>query len=437
MLNSPASQYGEMNIFFLGLISIQRQIDRDLFRYKLESNTHGTPITIECRGDPDYGIPHGIDNDFYSAIIHLYVEQGSPEDGVVRTTAYELLKISNRDHNKQNYQMLKNSLNRLYLSDFYLASAWMNKAAMRWETVTFKHIDKLRFTSDESTQLSNRSIILITLPQEIVSSVRSGYLLQFNEEILRDLRESSTRGLYRLLEARRRDPLDPSKTVDEFTENLMQWGQTCKILYDRADKVRRTLEPAHQELTEKGYIKNVEYVGRGQTQSVTYTFHPTPQKIPDSSKVDLLRSFGVFPKAAQRYAIDHEKWVEPVVRRYREMVAQNYQVDNPAGMIIKMLKDPESFGVTLEEPKALPAVAVQVNQKPVEVEPTITEEQTLATIRFLVQNLKGLPVRYQDACLHRLENEPGLVHELLKKITAAGADVQTRMALVREYSQLD
>ncbi|GGJ58977.1 replication initiator protein A [Deinococcus roseus] len=435
--------YAEMNVHYLGLISIQRQIDKKDWRWRIEETRNGRQTVIECLGNQEYGVPHGNDNDFYNAIIHQYVENNMPEDGVVQVTAYELLKLSGKTDNNQNYDALRESLHRLYLSAFFVSQAWLNKKNTRWETVSFKHIDKLRFTSDDEANLSNRSIIQITLPVEITESVRAGYLLPVDGSVLKALKQPTSRALYRLLEARRRDPQDPGMVLESFEENVMIWGQVCKLFGGRSDKIRRSLDHAHEELIENGYLKAVEFEGRGKTQTIIYRFNSRVIPEPDKAKVQLLESHGIWPVQARHYAMEYAHLVEPVVRRYQQMLSKGYTPENPAGLIIKMLKEPDQFGVSLQElPASIPAPAEPTIKPPknptTEVLSPIDLEGKRGTVTFLAQRLgKRVSMRHLDAFLDRLKNDDAFALSMFEQFSTAMLDSEQQAQLVVSSLQGD
>ncbi|MCH1927316.1 replication initiator protein A, partial [Shewanella sp. C31] len=141
-----------------------------------------------------------------------------------------------------------------------LSEAW--RADGRWQSVTFRYVEKLEYTSSREGQLDRSSVLRITLAKEIVRSVRNQYVKPIDIEFMASLRRPLSRALYRLLDAQRFSPEYPSP-LPRFQVSLMEWAAACKIVHKRPDKIRRTLEPAHQELLERRYLASVEYVGRG------------------------------------------------------------------------------------------------------------------------------------------------------------------------------
>ena len=56
----------------------------------------------------------------------------------------------------------------------------------------------------------------------------------------------------------------------------MDLAQRCGIASDKPDKIRRTLDPIHQDLLATGYLHEVQVAGRGRKQMVSYQFGQPP-----------------------------------------------------------------------------------------------------------------------------------------------------------------
>lgn len=101
----------------------------------------------------------------------------------------------------------------------------------------------------------------------------------------------------------------------------MEWAAACKIVHKRPDKVRRTLEPAHQELLERRYLRSVEYLGRGRNQIIVYTFGEEAGGVPDAEAINLLIAEGLsFTSAyslARRFSLEH---IRERVERFRAIL---------------------------------------------------------------------------------------------------------------------
>lgn len=331
--------YSEINVSRLGLISVQKQIAPDFLGW-VQTYELDETVEVRCIAHQDYGVPHGVDSDVFNAILHLYVIKGASEDGRVSCSIYELLRTAGINVNSRSYAQVKESVQRLLLSQYTISRAWRDHLRNRWITATFRHIENALYTENEKHVFDSASIMEIHLPKLVVDSIRAGYNLPLEDALLKDMAQPTTRSLYRLLEAQRRDPEDPSRMEHTITRNLSEWAETCKLQFsDKPDRVRRSLEKAHEEMLKVGYLSNVEYHGRGKNQTITYHFNNKPTLVAPSDLVDLLTRHGITPGVARKLAAQYPDQVRPAVKQFETMLASNYPVNNKAGLLYKMVEN--------------------------------------------------------------------------------------------------
>lgn len=120
----------------------------------------------------------------------------------------------------------------------------------------------------------------------------------------------------------------------------MEWAAACKIVHKRPDKVRRTLEPAHQELIARRYLQSVEYVGRGQNQVIVYTFGEEAGQPVEQAALELLLAEGLsFTSAyslARRYPLAR---IQERIQRYRAILESGYRPKNKLGFLVDVIRD--------------------------------------------------------------------------------------------------
>ncbi|SDF48490.1 Plasmid replication initiator protein [Thermus arciformis] len=349
--------FDEANVARLGLISIQERIPEGYASWEEEFEFLGKPVKLACYASEKVGgVPHGLDNEVSLALIALYFNAGSPEDGTFTATPYQILKLMGLDTSGYYYNALKESLMRLTTATYVLSEAWRENG--RWQSVTFRYIEKLEYTSSPQGKLDRSSVLRITLAKEIVRSLKNQYVKPIDIEFMASLRRPLSRALYRLLDAQRFSPENPSP-LPRFEVNLMEWAAACKIVHKRPDKVRRTLEPAHQELLERRYLQSVEYVGRGQNQTVVYVFGEEAGSVPDAEAVELLMAEGLsFTSAyslARRYSLEH---IRARVERFRAILASGYKPKNRLGFLVDVIRDESGkYAHALPSPNARRAQA--------------------------------------------------------------------------------
>lgn len=235
------------------------------------------------------------------------------------------------------YQALKESLLRLSTATYVLSEAW--RADGRWQSVTFRFVDKLEYTTDPEERLDRASVLRITLAKEVVRSLKNRYVKPIDIEFMASLHRPLSRALYRLLDAQRFSPENPAP-LTRFEVPLMEWAAACKIVHKRPDKVRRTLEPAHQELIARRYLQSVEYVGRGQNQVIVYTFGEEAGQPVEQAALELLLAEGLsFTSAyslARRYPLAR---IQERIQRYRAILESGYRPKNKLGFLVDVIRD--------------------------------------------------------------------------------------------------
>jgi plasmid replication initiation protein len=289
--------FDEANVARLGLISVQERIPPEYASWEVHFLREGQPASLTCDALPRFGgVPHGLDNDVATALIELYLEEGANEHGLIHTTANALLERAGWARNGHYYGVLRDALNRLSTATYTATNSWYD-TRRRWVTAKFHYLDEVEFSSEELSpdgmNLGRASIIRIRLSNTLVRSVRSRYLKPFDTQFVRSLERPLTRALYRLLDAQRYSAECLEKVVDCFEVGLQEWAQACKIADLRPDKVRRTLESAHTDLLERGYLEAVAYEGRGQKQRITYRFRAvenTLETVKEPEKTSSLES---------------------------------------------------------------------------------------------------------------------------------------------------
>ncbi|SMB80611.1 replication initiator protein A [Deinococcus hopiensis] len=343
MTEKEIKRFDELNIARLSLISVQERIPVGYRDWSVELEDGDRRYRVTCQAMPEYGVPHGIDTDITAALVNLYIDQGAPTDGTVTCTPYQLLQMAGLDTSGRYYAALDESLRRLTTTNYFIAEGWRDHPRKRWTNVNFRYIDRLEFSSGEAERLDASSILKITLPQEIARSVRSGFIKPLDLSFMQTLKRPPTRALYRLLDAQRRDPENPEQVAMSYEVGLMEWAEACKIITDRPSLAVRTLDAAHEELIEKGFLKSVEYLGRGKKKLLHYTFGEAFIP-PDPLLMQGLTDIGITPTRALQLVREHgEALIADTFTRYQAIVAEGYKPRSRPAFFVDLLKNPGKY----------------------------------------------------------------------------------------------
>ncbi|MFC4637869.1 replication initiator protein A [Deinococcus hohokamensis] len=310
MTDSPSSHRSaidDLNVSRLNLIVALDKVDSQ--QWSVEGHLEDRVFRITCKAGVDNLVPHGLDNDVSAALVNLYIAQGCPEDGAILTSATELLTMCGWSINGYYYAALNASLDRLSSAKYTISGGWRDHPNRRWTHASFHFIERLEFsTPDKEVRLfDTRTILKVTLAQDIRASVNSGYVKPLDTDFMVKLNRPRTRALYRILDAARYDINNPDVPLAFIERNVLEWGDQCKINTNgRAWQVVKTLAAPHDELIKRGYLREVTYSGRGKDQRIRYDF--VQDYVPVDPVVSRrLSENGITTGVARKLMKDHDR----------------------------------------------------------------------------------------------------------------------------------
>lgn len=359
--HNPKTITDERFIAQLGIISVQNRIDLTLQNQRWVSRYAIAGRKYHIQGfAADFGRPRGVDADVLTSLETLFLLQGCPADNTVTTTAHEVLQLSNIHNKGENYYRLKESLMRLWRVGFLITEAHAIPGST-WRTYfnkTLSLITEIQFWGqsgpDESSDLQALVAdgkLTVQLSAPLAHSIRGGYTHLLDRQLLSQIEQPIGRGTYRVLQAHR--PEEGSLSV-----TLADWGQACGIISREPDKIRRSLQSAHEELEANAYLEGVEFMGRGQQQEIIYHFRASDA--PDRALVTLLTEQYIPRKQAEQLARAYPERVEEAVR-YVQLRRQEGKVKSPGALTSDILRNPDKYNLSLPELAPVrPAVDLKV-----------------------------------------------------------------------------
>lgn len=332
----------------LNLISIQQRVSKDkaALNWVDTFEVNGHPVRVEARGDFEYGVPHGIDVDTSAVINNLFLEQGCPVDNAVTCTVYSLLMALQLNDGGASYNLVRESLLRLSSTTF-LIEGWVQldgrggaPMGRRIQT-TFRLLERITheqfsLREDIGRPFGSGATVRIELPREVATNIRARYVKPLDLNFMLSLDSVAARVLFRMLDAVLHDG------AADFEIDVLEWGRRCRILDLRPDRIRRVLQPAHDELIARAYLKSAEYIGRGQTQRVRYVFqaqrpdHPlTPEQVTLKGRI---KAMGVTDGQAERF-VRSTRDAAARVELAETLVRGRANLRNPGGFAWDVLTD--------------------------------------------------------------------------------------------------
>jgi Replication initiator protein A/DnaA N-terminal domain len=210
--------------------------------------------TWTVRAVQGLGLPGTLDQDVYVALLQLIEQRGEiPEDGWISFSLYELVQLLRRTHGGRDYRQIKESLDRLSGTIIQSKNAFYRKSTKSYLDDTFHLLDRIQHSesSDGSGRRADRT--WVKLSDYFVESYKANYLKGLDADLYWSLNSSVAKRLYRF--------------VDKKRNHQRRWEVDLFALRDRIplspyrypSKIREKLAPAHEELTDKGFLERVTY----------------------------------------------------------------------------------------------------------------------------------------------------------------------------------
>lgn len=341
--------------------------------------------TVELICDAGTGVvPHGIDADVMFALITAYELQGRPVDNTVRLTLSELCDYAGLTPGGITYKNIHSSLDRLYGVKYKAESCWvnLNKSKKKWETLVFHLIDQYSAkdeTEGEAKLFTTTTTLEVSIGRSLANSINSGFSRKIDLDFYKLLRQPLARLLYRNLEE-----VKSENRAQTFLVPIMSWGEHLglrevdpdspkknipKTRTLEAKLIRRALEPAHNDLINRRYLKDVTYIGRGSKQSILYTFSLEEEvsKPVDLELVGILTSRGVsLGRAQELVRTTPTTTIMQSAKLFDQRIAEGFRPRNRGGVMADLLTHPEKYQKVEEIPAAVIARPLTRAQEVVE-----------------------------------------------------------------------
>lgn len=350
----------ELDLTRAGIISVQRDLPATDTTWETDYTIGETLYRVV--GSAFHGRPHGRDADVLLALQTVFFRAGCPDTNAVEITAAQLLAESGHARNGQYYAALREALLRLGSVKWTMVRTEYNEKKKRHvgETSTTGIIAEMQVTDQatgshrpfEARELTDSSPIKITFVPSFAASIRDGFFQILDGELLQRLGQPQSRSLYRILQAHR--VTKGGSLASELKFTLKDWLSACGLEGERTDNARRTLDLAHERLKAEGYLKDVAYLGRGKSGTVTYHFSATP--LPEL--VDLLLDRGVTRPVAETLASDHPQRIPVALKLIDERLATGWKPRSISASVVDAVRNPGKWGY------AAPQAATEAPPKP-------------------------------------------------------------------------
>lgn len=325
----------------------------------------GKPIHREwiVTGADAFGLPRGDDEKVYVALMEISREEGFRSRQVF-FSRYDLIQRIGWPHTGQYYQRIIDALDRLKGVSFVAHNAFWDKEQKAYATraafgllENYVVFDEPRGRkADESASLPRSYIVW---NERFFQSMQQGNLKQLDTDFYFSLKSHIAQRLFRYLDRKRYD----GKPM--FSIGLLKLAKNHLYFQDQENLypsvIKQRLDPAHQELIEKGFLSEVRYRQGNEEEVVEYVYNPhwprwnsfrpfdSPEHTEETDLVEALTAVGVTRTVAQRLVKDH-----PATEIRRQLDYLPYrQAEDPAALLVKAIEEswaePQAYRQAQEE----------------------------------------------------------------------------------------
>jgi hypothetical protein len=304
---------------------------------------------VKVVGGREYGIPGPMDRDVHVAIMKLVHRAGGlPPDGVVSFSLYELLKVLGKNRGGNNYEKVRQSLDRVADCVIYAKNAFYDNETEQFRTHRFTPWS-VHFASTRRGQGRSTERHVLKFHEILVQSYNSGYLKTLDTDFFFSLKSPMAKSLYQLVDAKRRGKLSWTVGVQQLRQ-LIPMPESYR--YD--SKIREKVEPGLKELKQRGFLERADYEQRGEDQVICFRIsrgfveaRERPQVSLSSRErgtADALVRHGVAAPKAEKLVADNGAGH---CRRYLDALPHQTGVTNPAGWLVSYIEN--AWPVTLPD----------------------------------------------------------------------------------------
>ncbi len=307
---------------------------------------------VKVVGGREYGLPGPVDRDVHVGVMKLVHRAGGlPLDGVVSFSLYELLKILGKNRGGNNYEKVRESLDRVADCVIYAKNAFYDNESEQFCTHRFTPWS-VHFASTRQGQGRSTERHVLKFHEILVRSYNSGYLKTLDTNFFFSLKSPMAKSLYQLVDAKRRGKLSWTVGVQQLRQ-LIPMPES----YQYDSKIREKVEPGLKELKQRGFLERADSEQRGENQVICFRIsrrfveaQERPQVSLSSRErgtADALIRHGVATPTAQKLVSENGAGH---CRRYLDSLPHQTGVTNPAGWLIKYIEN--AWPVTLPDEAA-------------------------------------------------------------------------------------
>ena len=325
-------------------------------------------------GDEEHGLPAPFDNGVYLALLYLWKQQGAC-NRIVSFSRSQLCEIMGLKKGGSAFENIKRSLERLATVKIKAKNTFWDKNKKEYPFVVFGIIENfvlyLNKSGDEET------LSRICFDGILYDSLLTGYMKSVDLNIYFSLKNPVARQLFRYLDKKRLGKYKFEIGLQKLAYNHLGFDMD---IHKRPSIIKRSLEPAHKELIDCGFLGAVEYapMKNNNYEKIVYKFQQQKKlKGIDTPLVRDMVEVGVTEAVAEQVI---KEYPECQVRSQIEALPYR-KAENPAAVLMASIKGNWTIPKTIadEHKQEMQSAAVQKEEE----EKKAHREQVKAYIKGL------------------------------------------------------
>ena len=255
----------------------------------------------------DFSLPGTFDEDVFVGVMALVRQRGGmPQDGKIRFSLYELIKVLKKKKRGTNYPKVRESLDRMASTIYYSENAFYDASeGESLETYRFT-LWTIHFSRAKGAHGRAAEHHTLTFDDAIIRSYNAGYLKLLDTDLYFALKLPLAKALYRLVDQRRAGSASWSVDARDLRDLLLMSDK-----YKAPSRIWEVLAPAHRALRREKYLESATLDG----DTVRYKVHPNFARGGDPEQEELGSSLN---EEAVEALVRHGVWAN----RARALVAR-------------------------------------------------------------------------------------------------------------------
>lgn len=217
----------------------------------------------------DFSLPGPFDEDVFVGVMALVRRRGGmPEDGKIRFSLYELIKVLKKKKRAGFHDKVRKSLDRIASTIYYSENAFYVAETESLETYRFT-LWTVHFSRAKSSDGRAAEHHTLKFDDIIVRSYNTGYLKLLDTDLYFTLKKPLAKALYKLVDQRRRGTMSWSVNVRELRDLL-----AMSKSYKAPSRIWEVLAPAHKALRQEKFLETAIL----DEDTARYKIHPSFQR---------------------------------------------------------------------------------------------------------------------------------------------------------------